>query len=143
MRFLFFVATFGFFASPATARDMCFEREFSENTRYEVEVGWGEPNPLDPNPEEVVATVDPEALLEALRALDKGWKTPSTIWPQSAVQIRMYERGLMKCQVIYTREEIYAMDDDLDGFLRRPLAVSDYFALDDALDIAKYRSLAQ
>ena len=143
MRYLLFIALLGLSAAPAAARDLCFEREFSENTRYEVEVGWGEPNPLDPNPEEVVATVDPDALLEALRELDKGWKTPSGIWPKSAVQIRMYERGLMKCQAIYTREEIYAMDDDLDGFLRRPLSVSEYFALDDALDIAKYRSLAQ
>jgi len=143
MRFTLLVAALTLCTSPAVAKDMCFDREFSDNTRYEVEVGWGEPNPLDPNPETVEATVDPEALLEALRVLDKGWRTPSTIWPTRAVQIRMYERGLVKCQAIYTREEIYAQDEDLNGFLRRPLTVSDYFALDEALGLDKFRSLSR
>lgn len=143
MRILIAIVSFVLIATPASARELCFEREFTENTRYDVDVGWGKPNPLDPNPDTVEATIDPEALLVALRDLKKGWHAPSTVWPKSAVTIQMFERGIIKCQAIYTRDEIYVQDDKLYGFLRRPLSVSEYFALDDALDIGKYRSRAQ
>lgn len=124
--------------TPAHAQDMCFDREFDEKTRYDVDVGWAKPNPLDPKPETVEATVDADKLLEALRGLEGSWRTPSGIWPTSAVQIEIYKRGLLRCQAIYTREEIYAMDKDAHGFRVRRLAVSEYFSLNEALNIPSY-----
>ncbi len=122
-------------AGPAAADGLCFDNEISENARYDVEVGWGKPSILDPNPDPVLATVDAPALLEALRALDKGWRTPSGVWPRSAVVIEIYERGLLACQAVYTRDFIFAMDDDLNGFLVRSLSVPEFFALNEALGL--------
>lgn len=128
----------GFLSGPAAARGLCFDEEIDEDARYEVEVGWGRPSLLDPDPEPVVATVDAPALLAALRALEKDWKTPTGVWPESAVTIEIYERGLLTCQAIYTRDFIFAMDEDMNGFLVRGLAVAEYFALNEALGLDNF-----
>lgn len=125
-------------SSAAAAQSMCFDREYGDDIRFDVEVGWAAANPLDPTPDPVTASVDQEKLITALRDLKGGWNTPSTIWPKSAVQIEIYQRGLLRCQAIYTRDEIYSMDRDANGFLIRPLAVAEYFALNDALAIPSY-----
>ena len=129
--------------TSAQARDLCFNRDFSDNLRFDVEVGWAKPNPLDPNPEEIIATVDAEKLFAALRDLQTDWKTPSGIWPTSAVQIAIYDRGVLRCQAIYTREEIYVQDMDLNGFVRRPLTTLEYFALDESVGLDGFRSFNQ
>ncbi|MEL7238900.1 MAG: hypothetical protein AAGK78_08550, partial [Planctomycetota bacterium] len=122
-------------AASAAERQLCWERDFTDDVRFDIEVGWATPNPLDPNPTIITPTPDADKLFAALRALESDWKTPSSIWPKSAVQIRIYDRGVLRCQAIYTREQIYAQDKDLNGFLRRPLAVSEYFDLDEALGL--------
>ena len=124
-----------FASAHAQDREMCWDREFSQSLRFDVEVGWAEPNPLDPNPTIITPIVDEERLLTALRSLEGNWKTPTTIWPKTAVQIRIYDRGVLRCQAIYTRDAMFAQDKDLNGFLRRSLAVSEYFDLDEALGL--------
>ncbi len=129
------IAAFTAFASQAEARGLCVDKEFTENLRFKIDVGWDKPNPLDPNPTPVTPTPDKEKILTALQAMDEGWRTPSSIWPQSAVTITFVDNGITQCQAIYTREEIYMQDDALNGFVVRKLPIVEYNALNDALGI--------
>lgn len=125
-------------AAPAAAeRGICVDREFSESMRFDVTIGWDKPNPLDPNPSDpIVANPDEAAFLEEVRAFPKrGWRTPSFVWPDTAVQVKIYDRGIIRCQVVYTRADIFVQDSDLNGFITRPISPLISGALDDALRI--------
>ena len=126
-------------AADAAARTLCVDRDFDENVRFDVEIGWDRPNPLDPNPEPVTADPDKLKFIDEVKSLDGGWQTPSSIWPTSSVVIEMRARGLVVCQVAYSDSAIFVMDRDLNGFVTRSLTRQEYRALDEAMGFSVRR----
>ena len=124
-------------ATPAAARGLCVDREFSDSIRFDITIGWDKPNPLDPNPAPpIVPNPDEDAFLEKIRELGvKGWRTPGFVWPDTAVQVKIYDRGVLRCQVVYTSADLFVQDDDLDGFVTRPIGPVFQGQLDNALGV--------
>ncbi|MEM9170339.1 MAG: hypothetical protein AAGC56_11875 [Pseudomonadota bacterium] len=124
----------GVAGGAARAEPLCFEKDIAETASVDVVIGAG-PDAEDADAEPAVPIVDLPALLAALRVLEDGWRTPNAVWPDGAVQVVFRERGLMVCQVVYSRTEIYAMDAGLDGFVVRALRPGELYDLNQALSI--------
>lgn len=131
----FLIAALPLLIGQAHARDLCVDKEFTDNLRFKIDIGWDKPSPLDPNPTQITPVPDKEKILTTLRAMGEGWRTPGAIWPLSAVTIEMIDNGITVCQAIYTREEIYMHNKGLNGFIVRDITIIEHNALNDALGI--------
>jgi len=110
----------------AQARDLCFNDSSLDGASIPESASpyrhpWDDSLDHQQSAASYVFRPDAAEFLSVLRGLNGGWATPNDMWRQDAIVVTLKADGTPRCQVIYSKTNLYVQTDADGDFVFRPL----------------------